>query len=149
MINDIIKSIGPQVVSQITSQFGLSEDQASKAVETTKESLTSSATKEAASGNLDGLLAMINQGSGASGSGMFQKFAGNLAGDYISKLGVPEGVAKQITAFVLPMVLDKIAGATGGNAGKADLMKLIGGGAGDLLKGKAGDLLGGLGGMFK
>ncbi|AGA79555.1 DUF937 domain-containing protein [Echinicola vietnamensis] len=149
MINEILKNVGPEVISKITGQFGLSEEQASKAVDTTQESLTATATKEAAGGNIDGLLNMINQGSGAAGGSMFQKFAGNLASDYISKLGISEGIAQQISNFVLPLVLDKIMGQTGGNAGKGDLMKLIGGSAGDILKGKAGDMLGGLGNMFK
>ncbi|MBD8489417.1 hypothetical protein IFO69_11745 [Echinicola sp. CAU 1574] len=149
MIKDILSNIGPEVISNITSQFGLTEDQASQAVETTKQSLTKTATKEAGSGNFDGLLALVNQGSGATGTSTFEKFASNLAGDYVSKLGISPTIAKQVTGFVLPLVLDKIAAQTGGNAGKADLMKLIGGSAGDLLKGKAGDMLGGLGNLFK
>ncbi|GAB3664328.1 hypothetical protein GCM10028791_39960 [Echinicola sediminis] len=137
------------MISKMVGQFGLSKDQASKALDTTQKSLTETAGKEVAAGNLDGLLALVNKGSNASGSNTFQNMANNLVGDYISKLGISQGIARQLTNFVLPLILDKIAAKTGGNAGKGDLMKIIGGSAGDILKGKAGDMLGGLGNLFK
>lgn len=142
MIDSIIKNLGPQLISKLTGDFDLSKDQASKAVETTQSSLLGSMTKELTSGNTDGLLSLLNSGRSGEGSGVFNTLLTNLAGDYAKKLGVPGGTAQKIADFVLPLVIDKITSGTGGSAGKADLMKMIGSGAGDLLKG-------GLGGLFK
>lgn len=144
MISNIIKSAGPELISTLTNQFSLNQDQASKAVDVTQESLTESATKEASSGNLDGLLNMINQGSKASGSPMFQTFASNLASSYISKLGIPKATANQVTNFILPLILEKISGQSEGDLGKSDLMKLISGSTGNIAKEKATNILGNL-----
>lgn len=138
MIDSIIKGLGPEMLSKLTDQFGLSQEQATSAIDTTKESLSKSVTEEVTKGNLDSLLELVNQGSKASGNSSFNNIASNLASDFISKLGVSEGIAKQITNFVLPMILDKIAAQSGGNAGKTDLVKLFGGSLGNIIKEKAG-----------
>lgn len=149
MLDSIIKNIGPELIGKITGQFNLSEDQASKTMDITKDTILSTATQEVGKGNLDGVLAMVNQGSAAKGSSTFQNIANNLVGTLSSKLGLSDSVATKLTDFVLPFLLDKLAAKTGGNADKKDLMEMLGDQAGNFLQGKAGDMLGGLGNLLK
>ena len=148
MLDSLIKNIGPEVFSTVTEKFGLNEEMGNKAVDTTKESLKESVTKEVSSGNLDGLLSLINSGGNATGDSTFQNMAGKLSGDYIQKLGLSPDIASKITSFVLPMILGKVSSMFGGNVDKEGLTKMLGSEGG--LMGKAGDLLkGGLGNLFK
>ncbi len=150
MIDAIVKNIGPELVSKLTGDFGLQPEQVAQTAETTKTSLKDGLTKELSKGNVDGLLSLFNQGSQAAGNDVFQNLFNNLVGDYVKKLGVSKEMANKVAGFVLPLIMDKIANKTGGNTGKADLVKIIGGEAGNLLKDKAGGLLkGGLGNLFK
>ncbi|WP_215226128.1 DUF937 domain-containing protein [Echinicola shivajiensis] len=150
MIDSIIKGLRPEILSKLTDQLGLSQEQVSSAMDTTKESLSKSVTEEVTGGNLDSLLELVNQGSKASGNSSFNNIASNLAADFISKLGVSDGIAKQITNFILPMILDKIAAQSGGNASKTDLVKLFGESLGNIIKGKSREgILGRLGDLFK
>lgn len=150
MIQDILNKTSSDLISGLTGQFGLGQDQAKNAMNLTKDSLLSSFGKEAASGNMDGMLKMLNMGSGAQSSPMFQNMLGDLSGSYIAKLGVSPQTASQISNFILPKIISAISGSKSGAFDKSDLIKMIGQGAGGSLADKAGDLLkGGLGNLFK
>lgn len=150
MFQEIINKTSGDLISGLTSQFGLGQDQAKRALNVTKDNLLSSFGKEAATGNMDGILNMLNMGSGVQSSPMFQNLVGNLSSSYISKLGVSPQIASQISNFILPKVISAISGSKSGDLGQADIMKMIGQGAGSSLAGKAGEILkGGLGNLFK
>ncbi|MBS9525610.1 hypothetical protein KI659_16450 [Litoribacter alkaliphilus] len=145
MIYKLIQQVSPELLGKFTSQFGLNADQAGKAVETTKESLQGSVVSEFTKGNVDGLLSVLNKGSGAAGNTVFANMANNLTGDYVKKLGLPDGIAEQMTGFALPFILNKFTGQTGGKVDKADLTKLLGGAAMGSVKDKVGGFLKGFG----
>jgi hypothetical protein len=150
MIQEILNKTSSDLISGLTDQFGLGQDQAKNAMSLTKDSLLSSFGKEAASGNMDGMLKMLNMGSGAQSSPMFQNILGDLSSSYISKLGVSPQTASQISNFILPKIISAISSSKSGTFDKADLIQMIGQGAGGSLADKAGDLLkGGLGNLFK
>lgn len=150
MLDSLIKNIGPEVFSAVTEKFGLSKEEATKTVDTTKSSLETSVKSEVGKGNLDGLLSIFDKGANSTDNSTFQRFAGNLSGDYIQKLGFSPDLANKISTYVLPLIIGKFSSQTGGKMDKESLMGMLGPGASDLLKGKGGDLLkGGLGNLFK
>lgn len=150
MLDSLIKSIGPEVLSAIKENFGLSQEEASKTVDTTKTSLESSVKSEVGKGNLSGLLSIFDQDANSTDNSTFQRFAGNLSGDYIQKLGLSPDLASKITTFILPMILGKISSQNGGKMDKDGLMGMLGPDTMNILKSKGSDLLkGGLGNLFK
>jgi hypothetical protein len=150
MIQDVLKSLSPELINGLTQQIGLNSNQANEALATTKESLMGSLTKEVSSGNFDGILNLLNAGSNASKSPLFDSIAGNLSKNYISKMGLSPQIAGMVTSFVLPKIISTLSGSKSGGFNQADLIKMIGQGAGGSLGEKASSLLkGGLGNLFK
>ncbi|MFD2201098.1 DUF937 domain-containing protein [Shivajiella indica] len=150
MIQDILKNLSPELISGLTNQVGLNFNQANEALNTTKESLVNSLSKEVTSGNFDGILNMLNAGANASKSPLFDSIAGNLTKNYISKIGLSPQIAGMVTSFVLPKIISTLTNSKSGSFGQADLIKMIGQEAGGSLGDKASSLLkGGLGNLFK
>lgn len=150
MLQDIINQTADGLLSDLKGKFGLDEAKANETLSISKDSLISSLGKEVASGNLDGILNMLNAGSGAQNTDVFKNLMEGLNSSYISKLGISPEMASRIGNVVLPMILSAISGAKSGELGKIDLMKMLGEGFGGSLMDKAGDLLkGGLGNLFK
>ncbi|WP_041779378.1 DUF937 domain-containing protein [Belliella baltica] len=149
MIQEIFSKLSPELISNLTNSYGLSNDQASKTISTTKESLISSLGKEVSSGNIDGILNMVNNSSNLSSNPMFSGLINKLAQDYGSKLGLSSDKTIQIASFILPKIIKAISGSKSGNIEKTDLMSMMGSAAGDALKSKASDALKkGLGNFF-
>lgn len=150
MIQDIFNKLSPELISNLTNSFGLTNDQASKTISTTKDSLVSSLGKEVSSGNMDGILNMVNNSSNLSSNPMFSGLVSKLAQDYGSKLGLSSEKTMAIASFVLPKIISAISGSKSGNIEKTDLMGMVGSAAGDAIKNKASDALKkGLGNFFK
>ena len=150
MISSLLENLSPELISGLTQKFGLDQSKASEAVSTTKSSLLESLTKEATGGNFDGILGMLNTGSGLTSNPMFKSILGNLTGNYASKLGLSPEMAMSIASFVLPKVISAISNSKSGNIDKTDLVSMLGQSSGKAIADKASDLLkGGLGGLFK
>lgn len=150
MLQDIINQTADGLLSDLKGKFGLDDAKANETLSISKDSLISSLGKEVASGNLDGILNMLNAGSGAQNTDVFKNLMEGLNSSYISKLGISPEMASRIGNVVLPMILSAISGAKSGELGKIDLMKMLGEGFGGSLMDKAGDLLKGrLGNLFK
>ncbi len=149
-----------QVVSAISEKTGLDLGQAEKTLPLAQESVTEGITSAISGGNVDGILGMLTSavsGADAGGGGLLQNMVyKGIAGNFISKatssLGLDEGMAGTISSLVLPMIMNKIGGATQA-AGDTDgidagsMMSALGLDAGSLLGnltggGEAGDLLG-------
>lgn len=150
MLQEILGQVSAQLTSGLKEKVGLDPDQAKQALDLSKDSLISSISREAISGNLDGILNMVNMGASAGQSPVFQNLLGGLDKDLISKMGVSPEIAGKISTVVLPAIIKAISDYKEGNLDISDLTKMIGGGLGDSFLGKAGDLLkGGLGNFFK
>lgn len=149
-----------QVVSAIAEKTGLAAGQAEQTIPLAQESVTEGITSALSGGNVDGLLGMLTSAvGGGSGSGggllenvVYKGIAGNFINKVTSSLGLSEGVASTISSLALPMIMNKIGGATQA-AGDTDgidagsMMSALGLDAGSLLGGLAGggqtgDLLG-------
>ncbi|MFC0264417.1 DUF937 domain-containing protein [Fontibacter flavus] len=150
MIQEILSKLSPELINGLTNQIGLDSTQAKNALDTTKDSLMGSLGKEIAGGNFDGILNMLNEGSSASNTPMFQKIIGSLSSSYMSKLGLSADKASMISSFILPKIISAISNSKSGNFNQTDLIGMLGKNLGDSLGEKAGNLLkGGLGNLFK
>jgi len=182
MLDSILDAVKGQVTSTIAEKTGLDIGQAEQTIPLAGESITEGITGAISGGNVDGILGMLKSatGGGDGGGGLMQNMLyKGIAGSFVSKitssLGLSEGVAGSISSLALPMIMNKISGATQA-AGDTDdidagsmmsalgldaggLLGSLGGGdiagvAGKLLGGgdkedKGGGLMGKIGGMFK
>ncbi|MEL7160014.1 MAG: DUF937 domain-containing protein [Bacteroidota bacterium] len=177
MLDSILDAVKGQVTSAITEKTGLDLGQAEKAIPLAGASVTEGITSAISGGNVDGILGMLKSATGGGGGGLLENvvykgIAGNFIGKATSSLGLSEGVAGTISSLALPMIMEKIGGATKA-AGDTDgidagsmmsalgldsgslLSGLAGGAAANLLggddkqDGDGGGLLGKIGGMFK
>lgn len=154
-----------QVLSAITEKTGLDAGQAEQALPLAQESITEGITSAISGGNVDGIVGMLKSavGGGDAGGGLLQNMVyKGIAGNFISKItgsmGVDSGIAGTLSSVALPMIMNKIGGATQ-EAGDTDgidagsMMGALGLDAGSLLGGLtggggAGDLLGKAAGML-
>ncbi|MEM9258158.1 MAG: hypothetical protein AAGA62_00850 [Bacteroidota bacterium] len=158
MLDSILDAVKGQVTSAITDKTGLDLGQAEKAIPLAGDSITDGITGALSGGNVDGILGMLKSATGdTSGGGLLENvvykgIAGNFINKATSSLGLSEGVAGTISSLALPMIMEKIGGATKA-AGDTDgidagsMMSALGLDAGSLLgnlagDGAAGDLLG-------
>ena len=149
-----------QVVSAITEKTGLNVGQAEQVLPLAQESVTEGIMGAVSGGNVDGILGMLTSavsGGGDAGGGLLQNMmykgiAGNLVSKLTGSLGIDSGIAGTLSSVALPMIMNKIGGATQA-AGDTDgidagsMMSALGLDAGGLLSGlagggAAGDLLG-------
>src|SRR5690554_2350850 len=100
MLNAILNNIGPELISVVKGQFELSDETASKTVATTKESLGNSISDQVKSGNIQGLVSMLNSDSNFGSNATFQTFVSNLNQDFIQKLGLSPEISSKISTFV-------------------------------------------------
>ncbi|MGY6742428.1 MAG: DUF937 domain-containing protein [Cecembia sp.] len=150
MLDSILKNISPELISALTKDHGLDSSKAKDALNVTKDSLIGGLTKEAATGNFNSILSLLNAGGSAKSNPLFQSLSGSMASSYISKLGIPPNQAKMISNFILPKILSAISGSKSGNFSQADLVKMLGQGGASSLGDKASSILkGGLGNLFK
>jgi hypothetical protein len=150
MIQETINSMKGELSGLLTQKTGLTADKAGPAVDLAKDNILSGLKQEAAGGNIGGLMSLLKGGNTA-GNPIVANIVNQYAGSLIAKLGLPEGISKQVATFAVPFILSKLQSST---AGKSDgdiagmLGGDLGGGMGDLLKKGLGGLGGGLGGMF-
>ena len=151
MLDSIMDAVKGQVASAITEKTGLSLGQAEQALPIAKESITEGIMGAVSGGNVDGILGMLTSavgGGGEAGGGLVQNLvykgiAGNFISNITSKLGVSEGIAGTLSGVALPMIMNKIGGATQA-AGDTDgidagsMMSALGIDSGGLLGGIAG-----------
>jgi|GEM_PF-1477212 len=150
MLDSILKNISPELISALTKDHGLDSGKAKDALNVTKDSLIGGLTKEAATGNFNSILSLLNAGGSAKNNPLFQSLSGSMASSYISKLGIPPNQANMISNFILPKILSAVSGSKSGNFSQADLVKMLGQGGASSLGDKASSILkGGLGNLFK
>ncbi|MCP9236404.1 DUF937 domain-containing protein [Lewinella sp. JB7] len=154
MLDSIIDAIEGQVVSTLTERTGVNADQAEASVPLAKESITEGITSAISGGNFSSILNMVERASGKGSTGgsltsnvVYQNIAGNFVQKLTARLGLPEGIAQQVSSVALPFIMSKIAGKTreAGSTDEVDqgsLMSVLGLDTGNLLGKAAGGLFG-------
>lgn len=162
MLDNLMDSIGGDVIKNLTEKTGISTDQAKDVLPVAKDTLQSGLMEQVTSGNVGGILNMFNsKGDGLTGNPIFKAIQHNFLGNLMSKMGLPEGLAGMVSGTGLTSIIGGLAGKMGGgDSGNGEVTQdsmmsslgLGGGGIEDMAKGmlkdKLGDKLGGIGKLF-
>ena len=91
MFDKIMEAVGGDALSQITSQAGVTPEQAKEMMPLAQESLQEGITSQLTSGNTDGLLGMFNSagGGGLMSNGIFGTIKGLFMQKIMTKMGLP------------------------------------------------------------
>jgi len=151
MLDQILKSGGSELISQLGSKFNLNPSQGLKVADVTTDVLKKGITNEVTSGNFDGILSLLNGKSSSAGNAITNSLTESLVAGFISKVGLSKEISGTIAKFVIPFVVSKLSkNKPSGGFNASNLIEMFQGSAGDAIKDKAGDLLkGGLGNLFK
>lgn len=150
-----MEAVGGDALSQITSQAGVTPEQAQEMLPLAQESLQEGLTSEISSGNTEGLLGMFNSagGGGLASNGIFGTVKGLFMQKIMGKMGLPESVAGLAAGAGMGSMIGGISNMLKSDGANDDIdssniMNVLGGGgaAGMLggLMGNAGGALGGL-----
>lgn len=151
MLNQILKTGGSQIISQLGKNFGMDATQSNQVLDVAGSTLKDGLLKEVTSGNLDGILSLVNGQSSSAASALSSQLTQSMVGGLMDKVGIKNDLAKKVASFVIPMIIQQFVNKKPSGGYQSDnLMDLIKGSAADTLKDKASDLLkGGLGKLFK
>ena len=147
MLENIINSVKGQLTGDLQNKFNLNPTQAEQSVDLAKEQIETGLQKEAAGGDVSGIMNLLKGGQAAAAS---HPAVSDMVNNYVqalsTKLGIPAGVASQIGPHVIQFIMEKLSGkVNSGEVKQTDLMGMLGG-LGGKLPGGLGDKLGG---MFK
>lgn len=160
MLDNLMDSIGGDVVKTLTEKTGISTEQANDVLPVAKDTLQSGLMEQVTSGNVGGILNMFNSsGDGLMGNPIFKSIQHKFLGNLMSKVGLPEGLAGMVSGAGLSSIIGGLAGKMGGGSGEVTQDSMmsslgLGGGGGiedmakGMLKDKLGDKLGGIGKLF-
>lgn len=147
MIKDIISSFKGDLISNITSKFGIGPDKAESSVEVAKDSVSGTLKSEAAQGNFSELKSALSGSQTTKENGVVNKIINNYMGDLTTKLGLSPSQSTSIANFVIPFIFNKIGNKTKseGEMDESNILSMLGGGDTiNNLKEGIGEKLGGL-----
>ncbi len=151
MLEQILKSGGAEILSQLGSKFNIDKAVGGKILDVSGSSLKKGLGDQVMSGNIGGLLDLLNGKGGSAASSLTNTLTKSLVGDLLAKVGIKSELAQQVAPFIVSSVVNAFGKDKPKGGFNADsLTEMFKGSAGDMLKNKASDLLkGGLGGLFK
>lgn len=148
MINNIITSLKGELISNITSKFGIGEGKAEDSVEIAKDNVTGTLKSEAAKGNFGEMKSALSGNRTTIQNGVVDKIIRNYMGDLTGKLGLSSSQSTSIANFVIPFIFSKIGSKTKseGEMDDSGILSMLGGGdtINDIKEGIGGKL----GGLF-
>ncbi|MGB3586316.1 MAG: hypothetical protein WBA23_07250 [Tunicatimonas sp.] len=146
MLDNIINMGKDHLGKLIQEQTQLDSSKTDEAVGVTKDTVVDGLKGELMKGNFDGVMDLFNGNAPTTTSNpIVSSITSSLVTNLARKLGIGEGIAKQIANIAIPFIMNKIsAKETGQASDKKDLIEQLGFGGDSGI----GGLLGGLGGMF-
>ena len=150
MLDSILSMGKGQLAKMLTDQTGLQENKTDQAIEVTKDTVGNGLKDEMLKGNFGGVMDLFNGNAPTTTSNpIVSSITNNLVSNLAAKVGISEGVARQVANIAIPFVMNKLSSdKTGKASNEQDLVEKLGmggdSGIGGMLKG-----LGGLGGLFK
>ncbi len=152
MLDKIMEAVGGDALSQITSQAGVTPEQAKEMLPMAQESLQEGLTSQLTSGNTEGLLGMFNSAGsdGLAGNGIFGTIKGLFMQKIMGKMGLPESVAGLAAGAGMGSMISGVSNMLKSDGDNEDIstdniMNVLGGGG---AAGMLGNLLGGAGGAL-
>ena len=155
MLDKIMEAVGGDALSQITSQAGVTPEQAQEMLPLAQESLQEGLTSQLTSGNTEGLLGMFNSagGDGLASNSIFGTIKGLFMQKIMGKMGLPSSVAGLAAGAGMTSMIGGVSDMLKADGDNEDISNdnimsvLGGGGASGLLGGLMGDAGGALGGL--
>lgn len=149
MLKNLLNSVGGELLGSLGSKFNLDTDTAQKSVDLAKDTVTGGFTDALKGGDIGSIMSLFKGGADSSNSfvaGLISKYDSGL----ISKLGLSPNIAKGISSFVIPFIMQKFAGQAkaDGKANESGIMDMLSDVGGSSIMGGLKDKLGGLGNMF-
>jgi len=154
MLDKIMKTVGGDALSQITSQAGVTPEQAKEMMPMAQESLQEGLTSQITNGNTEGLLGMFNSaGGGLESNGIFGTIKGLFMQKIMNNMGLPPSVAGLAAGAGMGSMIGGISNMLKSDGENNDISTdnimnvLGGGGAAGMLGGLTGSAGGALGGL--
>jgi hypothetical protein len=157
MIDQLIKLVQQNAGEAVINNTSIPNDKNQLVIKDIAENISSGLKDQAGKGNISDIMSLFKTGSAASLAShpIVTSIISKAAASLSSKFGISPQIAQQVTASLLPKVLNQFVNKTNDPNDKdfdlQDMLKNFGGGsAGDLLGKLAGNSggLGGLGKMF-
>jgi hypothetical protein len=153
MLDQLFNAVGGNVINSITEKTGLDINQAKAVLPIAQETVSNGLMDEAKSGNIGGILNMLNSSGGAlQSNSLFGSLKSQLLSQLLAKLGLPASVAGLVAGTGMTSIVENASQFLGGDSEvtKGDLMdkldmKSI---VGNMAKDAISDKLGGLGGKL-
>lgn len=159
MLDQLLSSVGGEVVKTLTKQTGLSANQAEEMLPIAKDTVSSGMMAQVAQGNISGLANLFSGGTNnLAGNSIFENMKTQLIASVMEKMGLPKPLATMASGLGLEKILGLLGNKVSddnGNVDQSDLVSKLG--LGDaamdigkkMLQDKMGGALGGLGkGLF-
>ncbi|MEM1324685.1 MAG: hypothetical protein AAGI23_01965 [Bacteroidota bacterium] len=153
MLDQLFNAVGGNVVNTLTEKTGLDLEQAKAVLPIAQETVSSGLMDEAKSGNIGGILNMLNSsGADLQSNSLFDGLKKQLLGNLLAKLGLPESVAGLVAGTGMTSIIENASNFLGGGGevkkddlmDKLDMKSIVG----NMAKDAIADKLGGLGGKL-
>lgn len=125
MWQEIITKAKDNLTGEIQNQAGVSQQEAEKSINLTKESIQEVLTQEAKQGNVQAIMELFRSRNLAnSGNPLMQKITNKHEEKLISQLNIPLDRAKKVQSIALPYLLNLLNQQTGGTDTPPNLQHL-------------------------
>jgi len=111
MLDQLISSLKGGVAGDLTSKIGIPADKIDDILRITGQVTTNEVTKEATSGGIGTLMNLFSGSSNNSNANSLQNnIVNGVVSQLIEKVGLDGSMAKMAATFVVPSVINKVAG---------------------------------------
>ncbi len=147
MIDNLLSLVKGQVGDQLASKFSLPAGKSEQCIEEGTKSVVESVKGELNAGNLGSIQGLLGGGGIDSimQTGMGEGMVNNVVSSLTSKVGLSPDMAKNVSGYIVPVIVQKIGGLVSGGDGKpniSSIMGMLGGGDSSSIKNVAEGLLG-------
>ncbi len=105
MIEDILSQVKDSLLKDAVSEYGLTEEKAEASVDVAQESILDGFKKEFSSGNVTGLLSLLQGKEDIMTNPIVMSIIGQYGGKLISQLGLSPQMAEGLSKFAIPFIM--------------------------------------------
>ncbi len=125
MLDQFLNTAAGELLGQLTSKTQLDEGQARQSVDIARGVVTDQVRKEAMGGNMSGLLDLIKGQQTPSSNPILAQISSTFVTQLISKLGLPDNIAKQISQVAIPFLMERISQQAPADLDQSKLGKML------------------------
>jgi len=150
MLNQLLKSLSGELVDKLGSELNVDQDKIQDSISLAGDNISSGLMGAIGDGNIGSILNLFQGKESVGSSSLVSGIINNYAGDLLSKLGLPEGIANKVSKFAIPFIMEKFVGEAKekGVNDEEGITNLLGDSATDMIKDQLKDKLGSFGNFF-